>query len=228
MDINFERNIHEIDKKIDQLNAEDICNFIIEESNSSLLHLVVNKPIDSIQKTFQRNIFSKLLDKNCDVNLQDAYGFTVLHYCCNYNLIQISHMIVANKNFNPETINLKTTKQLKLEKYYFLIGSTPVQICAWLDHFELAEYLVKNGASINEKNESGWSCIHICARQNHIEFVKFLIKNNCIINDVNENLKTPLHITARHGHANLTKVLLDANADFSLQNKYGQSPLYVG
>ncbi len=103
--------------------------------------------------------------------------------------------------------------------------------------------MVKTGANIDQKNESGWSCIHISARQNYIDFVKFLIMKNCRINDINDNLKTPLLVSARHGkkhlifyfvlvnffvikyryflagHHKLARVLLNANADVSLRNK---------
>ena len=228
MDTNLEKNQSEIVNLITSFDSYDISNYTIEESKSTLLHLIVNKPIDTKYNSIQIDIFNRLLEKECDLNAQDIYGFTVLHYCCNYNLIEIAKLIINHKTFQPGTINLKTTRQLKLEKFYFLIGSNPIQICSWLNHFELGELLVKHGANINDKNESGWSCIHICARQNYIEFVNFLIENNCNVNDVNDNLKTPLMVAARHGHHKLARVLLNANADITSRNKYGQSPLYVG
>jgi ankyrin repeat protein len=228
MDTNLEKNQNEIIKLINDIDSYNISNYFIEETKSTFLHQVVNKPINKNFSSIQQNVFNCLLEKECDVNKPDIYGFTVLHYCCNYNLIEIAKLIINHKAFISDTINSKTTRQLKLEKFYFLIGTNPIQICSWLNHFELGQFLVENGANINAKNDSGWSCIHICARQNYIEFVDFLIKNNCNVNDVNDNLKTPLMVAARHGRDKLAKVLLNSNADVTSRNKYGQSPLYVG
>jgi ankyrin repeat protein len=228
MDTNLEANKNEIINLINNFDSYDISNYNIDQSKSTFLHLVVNKPFDKKFNSIQIEIFTRLLEKECDLNGQDIYGFTVLHYCCNYNLIEIAKLIINHKTFKQETINLKTTRQLKLEKFYFLIGSNPIQICSWLNHFELGELLVNYGANIHDKNESGWSCIHICSRQNYIEFVNFLIEKNCNVNDINDNLKTPLMVAARHGHSKLARALLNANADVASRNKYGQSPLYVG
>ena len=230
-DLMYELNLKHSRVIVELINILDdfqISNHLDEENNSTFLHMIVNRPIEDRFKENQFEIFKILLKKGSKINVQDVYGFTVLHYCCNYNLIDFAKEIISHVDFDFSTINFKTIKQVKKEKCYYLIGSTPLQICSWLNNIELAEILIRNGASVNEKNESGWSCIHICCRQNNIDFVRLLLNNGCIVDDLNNSSKTPLHISARHNNYMITRLLLDNGADPNLKNKYDQTALFIG
>ena len=223
---NLDKNFAEIIALIDKIDGYTLSSYTIEDANSSsLLHLVLNKPVANFDT--QKDILNKLIDKNCDVNVVDSYGWTLLHYACNYNLIPIAELIINSRLFKKETINVKSTKQLKTEKYYYLIGTTPIQICAWLNNLSLAQCLVKNGADINVKNDAGWTSLHICSREANLEFLNYLIQNGCNVNEGNDHKKTPLHVASRHGNEKIARALLKSNANLSLVNNYGQTALYV-
>jgi ankyrin repeat protein len=228
IDFDLKNNYEEVINLINQVSANQLVNFVDQEFMSTFLHLCVNKAVDPQQSALQIEVFLLLIKKGCDVNCVDGYGFTPLHYCCNYDLIQIAYSIINHKKFNPNTINLKTTKQLKIESLYYLVGSTPLQICAWKNYFELAEMLIKHGANINDKNESDWSCLHIVSRQNYLDFTRLLIKNKCNVNEANSSGKTPLHIASRHNNFLIAKELLESKAFLNCKNKYGQTPLHIG
>jgi ankyrin repeat protein len=227
-ELNLKHNFKDIIALINNTDDYKIVNHLDEENNSTFLHMIVNRPVEDRYKSNQSEIFKTLLKKGCKINASDVYGFTVLHYCCNYNLIDFAKEIISHVDFDNNTINLKTVKQVKKEKFYYLIGSTPLQICSWLNNIELAEFLIEKGALVNEKNESGWSCIHICSRQNNLDFVKLLLKNNCNVDDLNNSSKNPLHISARHNNYMITKLLLENGANYNNKNKYGQTPLFIG
>ena len=172
-------------------------------------------------------LFMKFVDKGCNINALDAYSWTCLHYCCVYNKMDLATSIIEHSTFNKALINAKSTKQLKTDTYYYLIGTTPLQICAWLNNLRFAKKLIKYGASINEKNEAGWTCMHICAREAHLDFTSFLIEKKANVNEGNNHQKTPLHVSSRHGKADITELLLKNKANVTMENNYGQSPLYV-
>ena len=206
-DPNLGKNSAEIRALIDKIDGNILSSHIIEDTNnSSFLHLVLNKPV--ADSDAQKDILNKLIDKNCDVNLIDSYGWTLLHYACNYNLIPIAELIINSRLFKKETINVKSTRQLKTEKYYYLIGTTPIQICAWLSNLSLAQCLVNNGADINAKNDAGWTSLHICSREANLEFLNYLIQNGCNVNEGNDHKKTPLHVASRHGKDEIASALL--------------------
>ena len=238
MDTNIDRTFDQIMSLLDKFANKDLDK--VATSRPSLLILAVNKPIARQLHAKQAHIFAELLSKGCDVNARDDYGWTPLHYACNYNLTDVARLC-ANEPLWFCDINAPSKRQLKPSKEYnYVIGTTPLHICAWLDHFELAKYLVERGADVHLANESAWSCLHICARQDHADFAAFLIeqpeecqyckddKNEtapiarsldelkchmCITTERHRRLTASLLLSSRHGHYQIARLLLHAGAN---------------
>ena len=227
MDINVERNFVKINDLISEMNIYDISNYRVEETESSFLHLAINKQRSLNLEPVLLEILIKLIDKKCDANIADAYGWTVLHYCCVFNLQRIAKFMLQNRHLHSDTLNIKSTKQLKIGKLYFVSGSTPLQVCAWMNNLELGKTLVDWSANVHEKNEHEWNSLHICARQGHLDFLMYLLTHSVGINEVNQQQNTALHIGCKHGNKTVIKALLDVNADITIRNTNGESCLFL-
>jgi ankyrin repeat protein len=227
IDDNFISKYTEIVQILDQVGKQDLFNYKNEENNESLLHQLINRPKSFVNEQALIQFFMKFVEKGCNINAVDSYNWSCLHYCCVYNKAELAQSIINHELFNKSLINDKSCKQFKTETLYYLIGTTPLQICAWINNLTFAKKLVKFGANINDKNEAGWTCLHICARQAHFDFIIYLLEKGANVNEGNNHDKTPLHVSSRHGHANIAELLLKSKANVSLINNYGQSALYV-
>lgn len=76
----------------------------------------------------------------------------------------------------------------------------------------MASILVKNGADVESKTETGYRPIHVAAHFGNLSMIRFLLKHNAEI-DVRTNQNyTPLHQAAQQGHAHIVTALLEGNA----------------
>ena len=50
-----------------------------------------------------------------------------------------------------------------------------MQICARNGNIQLVEFFVKNGVSVNQDNNSGWTALHEACLHNQLEVTFFLI-----------------------------------------------------
>ena len=226
-DDNFLSKHDEIMEHVAALGKDALFSYKNDETQESFLHMLINRPKCFINEQALTHMFMKLVDKGCNINAVDSYSWTCLHYCCVYSKMELAHNIINHETFNKPSINAKSSKQLKTETLYYLIGTTPLQICAWLNDLRFAKKLISYGAKISDRNEAGWTCMHICSRQSHFDFITYLIETGANINEGNNHDKTPLHVSSRHGHHDITELLLKNKANVAAVNNYGQSALYV-
>lgn len=133
-----------------------------------------------------------------------------------------------NANVNAKLIikaakagNIDTTKTL-LEADPTLVhardtdGSTPLHLCAWKGHPELATLLLDAGAdiqAINQNDHWGDTPLHAAAHGNQRAVVEILIARGANLEAKNPGGRTPLQETEFHkatAVANLLKRAIDA------------------
>ncbi len=72
-------------------------------------------------------------------------------------------------------------------------GDSPLHVvCCWGD-CEAISLLLKGGANINAKGESGFSPLHCSVEQNHPDAVKLLLENGALI-QVDDSGVTPFEL----------------------------------
>ena len=106
-------------------------------------------------------------------------------------------------------------------------GSQPLELAAYFGHIDVADYLLKAGASVNssQKNEEKLTPLHIATLNGHLETAGFLIANGAEVNIHQIDGLTPLHIAAKKGYFSMVRLLLYNGADQSLESADGKTPL---
>jgi ankyrin repeat protein len=115
------------------------------------------------------------------------------------------------------------------------LGNYPIFYA--IGNIELLDLLIKQGADVNSKNQSGQTAImysiDVGSRSDMLENIKFLIEKGAdlYLKDIKGN--NLLHMVAQsHVHQNrdlteVTKFLLDNKVDINEVNKDGQTPLDI-
>lgn len=91
-------------------------------------------------------------------------------------------------------------------------GLTALHLCAQEDFIKVASILVKNGANVESKTETGYRPIHVAAHFGNLSMIRFLLKHNATIDVKTNQNYTPLHQAAQQGHAHIVSALLEGNA----------------
>lgn len=89
---------------------------------------------------------------------------------------------------------------------------------------DLVEYLIENGADVNQTNNQGGTALQLAAFHGHYEIVKLLLSKGANPNIKSVFDQTPLLMACIEGHEKVVKVLLRHGADPTIDN---QTPIFV-
>ena len=70
---------------------------------------------------------------------------------------------------------------------------TLMHICAWYGTYNIMNLLIRNGVSVEERNNKGFTPIHLATIQGHFVCVQALLKAGVNPNDIDSNGNTCLH-----------------------------------
>ena len=166
-----------------------------------------------------------LISNGAEVNIQDENGQTPLYIASRNGCLEsVKHLIE-----NGATIDAKRDN-----------GTTPLYIASQNGHFESVKCLIENGATVDAKNNEGYTPLIIASLMGHLESVKCLIENGAFVDakndhgaraNVNEKCMkgkfTPLHIAAQQDKLEVVKFLVENGAFIDVQDKDGETPLYI-
>lgn len=153
------------------------------------------------------NIIKPLKDKGADINIQNERGNTPLHEAVESGCKEAVQSLIEN----GADVKAKTERS----------EDTPLHFAR---NAEITELLIKNGASVNEKNKHGCVPLHN-AVECKVDIVGWSIKKmfNVIARDKDKN--TPLH---NDGHTDAVRVLLQAKGiEINAANEDGLTSLHL-
>ena len=82
------------------------------------------------------------------------------------------------------------------------------------------------GATVNDKDDDGWSPLIYASGEGHIELSEFLIAKGADLNAKAGYPETsPLHGAASENHKEIAALLIIKGADVNLKNDEGETPL---
>ena len=148
---------HQLTKKIDYYIKKDLYGVIY--------YLVQTQQInykDIIDKICQYNRYKSLqvlIDQGINVNIQNNYRNTPLHYACSFNRVESVQSLLNNgANVNIQDI----------------IGWTPLHYACRNNNFETVKLLLDNGANVNIPDDEGWIPLQIAQNNNNTECIRLL------------------------------------------------------
>lgn len=126
------------------------------------------------------------------------------------NLARVQRLVT------PETINCRDAQGR---------NSTPLHLAAGYNNYEVAEYLLENGADVNAQDKGGLIPLHNASSYGHLDIAALLIKYKTVVNATDKWGFTPLHEAAQKGRTQLCALLLAHGADAYMKNQEGQTPI---
>jgi predicted nucleic acid-binding OB-fold protein len=94
------------------------------------------------------------------------------------------------------------------------------------NHATMIQWLIKNGADVNLKNNYGYTPFHYAVSDSNFETVETLIENGADVNVKNNYGYTPLHYAVSDGNFETVETLIENGADVNVKNNYGYTPLH--
>jgi len=109
----------------------------------------------------RNNIYQYFINNNADISLVNSEGENVIYSIVYSGKIERMDGILNLDNINHQTIE----------------GVTPLLLAILLDKYEIANYLIKNGADIHIPDECMISPIHVASNAGNIELVSVQFHN---------------------------------------------------
>ncbi len=91
--------------------------------------------------------------------------------------------------------------------------------------YQTVEYLLKNGADVNQATESGFTPLHNAALSGFVRTADLLIKHGANVNARNGWGQTPLHLAAAKNNPAMCELLLRNGADANIRGNNDETPL---
>jgi ankyrin repeat protein len=103
--------------------------------------------------------------------------------------------------------------------------TTPLMFAATNGYVEMAQFLIDNGANINDIDDLQKTPLMYAAASGRLEIERLLIKNGANVDATNDNLRTALIYAVRNGKLASTRLLIDNGANVNHVDSSGLTPL---
>lgn len=119
----------------------------------------------------------------------------------------------------------KTFKTINIDWQLFETKCTPLLIACANGHEKVVEILLKNGASVNARDERLCTALHHAAQRGRSQIIDMLIRSGCDINALDKNNWSPLMSACYWANPDAVMCLLEAGADHTIVNADGRNCL---
>ena len=148
-----------------------------------------------------------LIAYKADVNAQDVFYRTPLHYAANSGNIEVAKVLLANK----ADVNAK-------DRFY---SSTALHMVASNGNTAFARLLIENGAKLNAEDKFGTPLIG--AVENHKDMVELLLNNKADVHIKSRDGFAPIHLA---GNKEIAQILFTHGAKLEASGYHGRTPLH--
>ena len=191
-----------------------------------------------------------LIKKKCNVNDREKAGFTPIIHACRtgrYENVKILLENGADPMLKPrpgqcmsihfacmkETENNLKIVKLLLSKKPELINmngsgkKSPLHFAVIYNCPKIVEYLVKNGAKINQTDKYSRTPLLLSCKYGYSKITQFLIECGSNIKKCDNSQNSPLHYACAFGNLDCVKILLDHGADINCLNMWKNLPIEI-
>lgn len=193
--------------------------FIIIGFQSPLFTITVSidSPEEALHVMIKYNDIKRIEKLNLsiiDLDREDEFGYTPLHWAYHYNSIDVAKLLIK-KGCN---IHTKNHDQWSL-----------LHTAAANNHIELLTLCIQKGLNIESEDKNGWTPLQLAVCNNAIESIKLLLNAQADINHIDNSGSTALFCLANYlsSSPDLAEMLINAGANINIYNYYGLSPLKI-
>lgn len=159
-----------------------------------------------------------LLNSGADTAIRDCEGDSVLAYAVLHDQLHLLKFLV--EAVRSGLLNVAAEKSSRS-------GKTLLMIAAQQGHREISEWLITQGAGVNEvMNSSNSTALTFAAANGHIEIVELLLANNASVDAVDADNMTALFTAMHGGHLACVEALIAAGADVNHRGLRGMTCLH--
>jgi ankyrin repeat protein len=182
-----------------------------------------------------KDVIEYLLSHGADMDQKDPTGCTPLYMAAFMGSKEVLDPFLA-RLANPGTIHMAACRgDLAAVKRLVATGTDPNAKdefgCAPLhwavagERNEVADFLISQGASLNEYNNMGCPPVTVATR---FDMVRLLVSRGADVNGaMSGNGRTRLHIACMTGKLDVVKFLVANGADVNVKTHGGQTPLSI-
>ena len=179
------------------------------ESQSQLLENIeaqgnMNEAMNQAASRGDTIMVKRLLSRGVHVNVPDESGYTAFMYACGQGHLEVAELMITVGN---ATVNCDNVKKL-----------TPLILATTNCHNTIVELLLKNGATVDQRDELDFTPLLIACDKNFTSCAKTLLEANANPNAVDRRGNTALHYSAVHGNDSLAKLLMEKGASNNMKN----------
>lgn len=193
-------------------------------------------------------IIELLLDKGADINRRDQNKTTALHMYVGHAREYLPEKEEAEEDIGIVKLLMARGASVETKSKW---GGSPIETAMWhsrpdlvetlltgvknitihqaayTGRWERIEFLLNNGADINQRDEKGRTALyHAACMANQLDIVKRLLARGADITLGWED-DTPLYGAVCYSHYEVAKVLIDSGADVNVQVHEGMTPLHI-
>ncbi|XP_048577664.1 transient receptor potential cation channel subfamily A member 1 homolog [Nematostella vectensis] len=200
--------------------AEVIQNALLKAAGSDE---ALDIPEPTVEESQNAAIIQYLLSKDANVNVQDTYGLTPLHYA-------------ANKCNLNSTVELLKCLAVKVDERD-TSGGTALHSACTEGATEVAHALIKAGADIQAKDYEYMTPFHFACMEGHLETASLLLEAaekiggegevGLMLSNRNREKEAALHCAIDGGHKRAVKLCIDKGADVMAARSNNTQPLHL-
>ncbi len=202
--------------------ARDAVEFLLDRgADVNALDVSGRAPIHIAAAESVRSVVEFLLDRGADANCRDASGNTPLHY------------LALREGKLARGEDPAATAQILIDRVAETTArngddETPLHSAAHRDGYEMAEFLLRNGADVNDRDKRGATPLHRAAYENSTSVADQLLDRGADIAAEDRSGGTPLHAAIRGDAWEAAEFLLERGADPKAIEEYESEGLDTG
>jgi hypothetical protein len=175
----------------------------------------------------------KAISRGDDVNIKDNNGNTPLILAAKHGDFDVvKKLVIRGANIKTKN-NDGYDALLALSNYRMQYSpaeekdrqaSEPIPITTE-GHLKTAEYLIQNGANVNEMTNEGNNALILASDLNKVKLVELLLRKGADVNAINKQGETALIVASTKGYAELVCPLRRKGADTDMRDNQGKTAL---
>lgn len=195
--------------------------------------LVISKEPQNVKALYRRGISYLNLERP-DEALDDLYAAFTIDPRNKETELELMKALMLSMCQSMESMELNQGKISRFLKSIPDIrrknkqGFNLLMIASMNGLNHIAELLLQNGASINDRSdECGTTSLYIASQGGHIEVVKLLLDHNADINAPSKRGFNSLYIASQNNHFEIVDLLIKRKAKINAKSDNGSTPLMI-